>query len=147
MSHGRLFSSVAIGLAAVMGIVPLEPMVASGIQSFAANQPRTAATDDAAEDLGEVPLELTGELVERLVPDSTPETLPPAEIPVGDYSSLLAEAETAIETVELPTEPPAIEEVDFAAETVELPIVERTEFGNVYDRGDGSFLSTESPRV
>lgn len=65
MSHGRLFSSMALGLATVMGIVPLEPMAASAVQSFAADQQHATATGDRADDLGEVPLELTGELVDR----------------------------------------------------------------------------------
>lgn len=145
MSHGRLFSSMALGLATVMGIVPLEPMAASAVQSFAADQQHATATGDRADDLGEVPLELTGELVDRLSIDSTAEVLPRVSVPKGDYSSLLAEAESAIPTIEDSGEPPALEEVDLAAELDGLSVVSRSEFENVYDRGDGSFMSSVSP--
>lgn len=150
MAKLRRFSLVvAVATAVALVAVPADP-VSALVPGVVSASVRDAVDDAGAEEVApegpseDVPSELTAELVERLVPDSTAARLPRAEVPVGDYSALLAEAESVVvpEVFESVASERSGEEL--AAEVAGLEVVERSEYENVFARGDGSFIRQSS---
>ncbi len=106
----------------------------------------TAPLDVAAEAV-EIPGmgELSaGDVKELGLPDVAGEDPAPA-MPVGDFSSLLAEREAPpLEEVVLPKVDTPVDMKKLAAEAEGLPVASRDETTTTYQRGDGSFIQRMS---
>lgn len=146
MRVSRLCSVLAVVLATVLVVVPVDPASAwaqSVLVPDRLDEPLPG--HDRQEPDREVPSELSADQVDRLVPDSSAARQERVSMPEGDYSSLLTEAEAVVPGAALALADPSAEGKDLAAEAETLKVSERSEYGNVYARGDGSFISELSP--
>ncbi len=146
MLQVRLFSAVAFGLVGVLGLVPADPLVVPAIQATTVDDDVRAPVADSPAAVDARVEELTAELAERLVPVSSSSLIATVDLPVGDYSSLLAEAEGdgGVTRFDEVPDPGALDLVDPAV-VAGLPVVSRTEFETVYEAEDGSLVSVVSP--
>ncbi|MBF4563301.1 hypothetical protein ITJ43_14295 [Microbacterium sp. VKM Ac-2870] len=120
-------------------IIPVDGAIA------AVRAPEAPATSNSAEPSPVPPGEITAEHVERVAPKV--ELATPAEIsyPEGDFSAQAEAVQAVAQPITLDAQLPGNPGRDLAAEVSDLPVVDRDEYSNTYERADGSRIRETMP--